>query len=85
MCCQCSVYILIYRDGTLKCITGGHLLLAIVAVLVLIFCVPVMMFVTAVIMRKIKVCVNITIDCRISTTETLGIFHGQTPPKGPIY
>ena len=44
-----------YIDGTVKCFTGGHLPLAIVAILVLIFCVLVMVFVTAVVMRKIKV------------------------------
>ena len=67
----------------MKCFTGGHLPLAIVAILVLIFCVLVMVFVTAVVMRKIKVCVygvlvSPLILC-ISTIEILGIFHGQTP------
>ncbi|XP_065898154.1 uncharacterized protein [Dysidea avara] len=43
-----------YVDDTVTCFTGGHLPLAIVAILVLIFCVLIMVFVTAVVMRKIK-------------------------------
>jgi len=42
-------------DGTVECFTGGHLALAFVAVLVLTFYIFLIVFVVAVVMKKIKV------------------------------
>ena len=42
-------------DGTVKCFEGGHLPLAIVAILILIFYVLLVSFVIAVVLKKIKV------------------------------
>ena len=39
----------------MRCFTGGHLPLAIMAILTLMFCVLLIIFVTAVVLKKIKV------------------------------
>ena len=44
-----------FVDGSVKCFTGGHLPLAIVAILVLMFYILLMIFVTATVLKKIKV------------------------------
>ena len=42
-------------DGTVECFAGGHLALTLVAALVLIFYILLIVFVMAVVMKKIKV------------------------------
>ena len=44
-----------FIDGTVKCFEDGHLPLAIMAILILIFYVLVTIFVIAVVLKKIKV------------------------------
>ena len=44
-----------FVDGSVKCFTGGHLPLAIMAILTLMFCVLLIIFVTAIVFKKIKV------------------------------
>ena len=44
-----------FVDGTVNCFTGGHLPLAIVAILILIFHMILVAFVIALILKKVKV------------------------------
>ena len=44
-----------YVDGSVRCFTGGHLPLAIMAILTLMICLLLIIFVTAVVLKKIKV------------------------------
>ena len=48
-----------FVDGSVKCFTGGHLPLAIVAILILMFYILLIAFVTATAMKKIKVSHNL--------------------------
>ena len=63
-CCYDVLLLCIYMlqrwfvDGTVKCFTGGHLPLAIVAILILIVYVLLVTFVIALILKKIKVSVS---------------------------
>ena len=50
-----------FVDGTVKCFSGGHLPLAIMAILILIVYVLLVTFVIALILKKIKVSVSMTI------------------------
>ena len=44
-----------FVDGSVKCFTGGHLPLAIMAILILMFYILLIIFVTAVVLKKVKV------------------------------
>ena len=57
-----------FVDGSVKCFTGGHLPLAIMAILILMLYMLLIVFVTAVVLKKIKVshnCIIIAHVCSI--------------------
>ena len=58
-----------FVDGSVRCFTDGHLPLAIMAILTLMFCVLLIIFVTAVVLKKIKVSYCFTNDIRRYVTQ----------------
>ena len=46
-----------FVDGTVKCFTGGHVALAVFAILVLMMCMALIIIMTAIVLRKLRVCV----------------------------
>ena len=56
---ECVGYLYVQRwyvDGTVECFVGEHAPLAVSAILSLLFCVLIVLFMTAIVMHKIKVC-----------------------------
>ena len=49
-------------DGTVECYDKGHLLLAILAIIVLLFCAMVIILMAAIVKQKIKVVTAVTVS-----------------------
>ena len=67
-----------FVDGSVKCFTGGHLPLAIMAMVILLFYLLLVTFVTAVVLKKIKVSV-----LRTYVRSSYMWYHDMTFPQVP--
>ena len=64
-----------FIDGSVKCFAGGHLPLAIMAMLILIFYVLLIIFAIAIAMKKIKVSKNIRVYVSIIQMFVTCLFY----------
>ena len=73
-----------YVDGTVECFVNEHAPLAVSAILVLIFCVLIVVIMAAIVLRKIKVCDNLSLYIVIISLQRHWVFSMSNILKDPF-